>query len=200
MTDPPDACMDEEDDSVSVTSCCGRRRAPVQQKTSTRDMLPMRGVSVTPCVKGGQRGSVRFTDSESAPVGVVWTHLPADAIVDRAGLTVTNLSAGRYTARVFHRDGASCSSQVISVPEIALPFVSSLRARPATAWPWNGVVTASAHNCPPDAIFVWSTGESTCSPVLRNARPGVYGVRVVDADTGSVLCTHAEVARVEECL
>jgi len=191
--------MDEEDDSVNV-SCCGRRRVSVQQKTSTRDVLPMRGVSVTPCVKGGQRGSVRFTDSESAPVCVIWAHLPADAIVDRAGLAVTNLSAGRYTARVFQRDDASCSSQVISVPEIALPFVSALRARPATAWPWNGEVTASVHNCPRDAIFVWSTGESTSSPVLRNARPGVYGVRVVDADTGSVLCTQTETARVEECL
>jgi hypothetical protein len=200
---------DEEDEHEGVVSCCGRGRASATRKrqTSTRhgqqpepEPVPMRGVSVTPCVRGGKRGSVRFTGSEVAPAGVVWRNLPLDAMVDRDGLVVTNLPSGTYMAHFLRHDGSEASLQAVHVPELKTPVVSTLRARPVTAWPWNGEVTASVENRPEGTLFLWSTGEKTRSPVLRRARPGVYGVCVVDEETGRVVCTCEDVVRVIECL
>ena len=206
--DPPVTYVDafETDDvdgaDLEVVTCCGRRRAPsqCQKATSTRDCLPMRGVSVTPCVKGGARGGVRFTGSDPVPVCVEWVNLPADAIINRFGLVATNLPPGKYEAYVTGGTATSRSLQAVTVPELTPPFFLGFQTRPATKWPWNGEVRVRIENCPEGALFVWNTGARTHSPRLTNARPGVYSVRVVCADTGAAICECGDVARVLDCL
>ena len=141
------------------------------------------GAQVTPYICSRHQGSIRITvPTGERHVSIEWTGLHVGADVKAGGHLLENLSPG-----VYHGVASSSRGErqrlTVNVPQLHTAVVLHYVTKPATRFPWNGVVEAKMENVPTAASFLWSGGAVTTRPVLEHARPGKYTVSLIHTDT-----------------